>query len=702
MESQSTDADQKRMLEAMIAAHNEFLKIISSARSPASLHKEESDKQRRSFLDKVEAIKQRPDEDNDAELEKLIDIGVQWKHYNEQHSKDALAREHAQYLKDMIHRCREPYEKGFSFWDSLIQPVSEPEARHQHPTPPQDSAQNEQPPPLETQNQSEIHHEAEPLETEPDPCPPTPGPSQSPVTSKRRFVTALDQPPTPRLGSTIDFQEIYQGGNGTTRYTIVDQQHTLSSNPSVSGQWWILRCAQCNNWHGATIRKRTLHEGGKHATKCHPQFRWTGDASTLDALGVLVLNCDQVLFMKNNEEVKNALIDGSYEPQHRQNKNKRRKIVRVEIPQRKSNEPPIMTDPKVGILHLAHRRDGAVFAAVVLPLGDFHSRVGIRGSIYDPGPFKALPDCYRFHEGQRKFFWAEGYEDGGGNVTMRQFPVFYLDGPSVAMGHMRWASADDLEPFDITKVTPGYDKPVEEYTKYYQLNNGIKSFSCELSKEEWLVSSGHGPDSRAVSGGKGSNPQTQPTSVAPIVVEDDEVLNDGPCTSIPEGEQIPLASNSESRTPVPPRNPEPETQVDGAANGSDATALSTSNPERIPSPHFYIPPDMDLDEEIVQPEQPVLSGEKAPEAVMNLGSYASPTASPVANRAAAATMQVIKSEHGQGENVDSLPFSFPLPTGSGPAVQGHDYDPGLSHYRFAVESPRSSELPPDISNIHGL
>ncbi|CAG9956909.1 unnamed protein product [Clonostachys rosea f. rosea IK726] len=699
MESSSIRTDQNRIVEALNAATAEVAQFFSSAKPPTLLHEEESKKQYRSVLENFNAFQQLPGEDNDAELEKVIDIGVQWKDYK-QRDKDALAREDAKYLNDLIHRSKQSYERAFAFVDSLIRPITEPEACHQHPTSPQGSAENEQPPMPETQSRSEAHHDSEPLYNEPGPCAPTPGPSQSPVSNKRRFVTALDEPPPPITGPTIDFQEMYQGGNGLIRYTIIDEAHTLSANPTVSGQWWILRCVKCG-WHGVNQRTRTLEWGARHAARCFPQSEYTGPASVIDLLGVLVLNCDRGLFLKNNDEVKKALIDGSYEPAYR-SRNKRSKLVKLSVPQRESNEPPIITDPKVGILYLAHRRDGPVFGAIVLPLGDFRSRVGIRGSIYDPEPFKALPNCYRFHAGQRKFFWAEGYEDDGGNVTMRQFPVYFLDGPSVEMGHVRWVSADDLEHFDVTKVAAGYEKPVEEYTRFCQCNNGIRPFSCELSKEEWTVlNSDHDQSSGVVNGDQESHRQTEPRS-DPIIIEDDEDLNGGPDTARPEEEQIPFGSISGTQVPVHPTNLESTKQVDGEANGSDTSAPNTANRERFPSPQFYIPSGMDMDEEIPQQEQTIPPGQKAPEALMDLGSCASATASPVANRPAAATMQVIKNEHDQGENVNSLSHSFPSAASSRPTVQEHIYDSGFSHYQFAADSPQFSVQGSDISAIHGL
>ncbi|CAH0028301.1 unnamed protein product [Clonostachys rhizophaga] len=692
MESSSIHTDQNRIVEALNAAAVEVDKFVSSAKSPTLLHKEESEKQFQSVLDNIKAFQQLPGGGNHAELEKVIDIGVQWKDYNKQRGKDALAREDDQYLNGLIHRSLQSIERVSAFLKSLIRPVTEPETCQQHLATPQGSAENEQRPATETESRSEVHHDSERLDNESGPCAPTPGPSQSPVSNKRRFVTAIDEPPTPITGPTIDFQEVYQGGNSLIRYTIVDFAHTLSANPTVSGQWWILRCVKCG-WHGVNQKTRTLYDGSLHAARCFPQSKITDNASVIDALGVLVLNCDRGLFSRNNDDVKQALIDRSYEPAYR-NRNKRTKFVNVPVPQRKSNEPPIVTDPKVGMLYLAHQRGGLVFGAIVLPLGDFRSRVGIRGSIYDPEAFRALPDCYRFHEGQRKFFWAEGYEDGGGNVTMRQFPVYYLDGPSVEMGHVRWASADDLEPFDVTKVAAGYEKPVEEYTRFCQCNNGIKPFSC--------VNPDHGESSEAANGDQESNRPTQPTSESPIVIEDDEALSNGPDTSTPEDEQIPFVSISSTQAPVHPTNLESHNQVDGEANSSDISAPNTSNSERFPSSQFYIPPEMDMDEAVYQQEQTVSQKGKAPEAFMDLGGYASATASPVVNRPAAATMQVIKVENGQGENVNSMSYSIPSPTSSGPTVQGHDVDSRHSHYQFSAESPQFSIPESAFSTIHGL
>ncbi|CAG9992188.1 unnamed protein product [Clonostachys byssicola] len=702
MESSSIHTDQKRIVEALnaVAVVAQFVK---RAKQPTLLHEEESKKQKRSILDNLKALQQLADEDNDAELENLIDIGVQWKDYNKQRGKDALAREDDQYLNDLINKSLQSLERASAFVKSLRRPIADPETCRQRPTSPQGSAENEQPPIRETQSRSEAHHDSEPLNDQSDTFPPTPGPSQSPVSNKRRFVTALDEPPTPIAGPTIDFEEVYQGGNGLVRYTIIDEAHTLSANPAVSGRWWILRCVKCG-WHGAYQRNRMLEFGKRHAPGCFREFKYTGKGSVIDLLGVLVLNCDPGLFAMNNDDVKKALIDKSYEPAYR-SRNKRKRM-NVTVPQRESNEPPIITDPKVGILYLAHRRDGPLFGAIVLPLGDFRSRVGIRGSIYDPQPFKALPNCYRFHTGQRKFFWADGYEDDGENVTMRQFPVYYLDGPSVEMGHVRWVSAVDLEPFDIKKVATGYEKPTKEYTQFCQCNNGIKPFSYELSKEEWPSgNSDHGQSFEAVNGDQESNRPTEPTSESPIVIEDDEddeALSSGPDTSRPEEEQTPFDPISGTQAPVHPTNLESHNQVDDEANGSDTPAPNISNTERFPSPQFYIPSEMDMDEEIPEEEQTVPPGHKAPEALMDLGSCASATASPVANRTRAATMQAIKSEHDQGANANSVPHNFPSAASSRPTVQRHEYGSGFSHYQFAANSPQFSVHGSDISAIHGL
>lgn len=179
-------------------------------------------------------------------------------------------------------------------------------------------------------------------------------------------------------------------------------------------------------------------------------------------------------------------------------------------------------------------------------------------------------------------------------------------------------------------------------------------------------------------------------------------MSDGPDTSRPEEEQIPFVSISSIQAHAHPPNLESHNQVDGEANSSDISAPNTSDSERFPSPQFCIPPEMDMNEAVYQQEQTVSQKGKAPEAFMDLGGYASATASPVANRPAAATMQVIKIENGQGENVNSMSCSIPSPTRSGPTVQGHGVDSRHSHYQFAAESPQFSIPESAFSTIHGL
>ncbi|CAH0055220.1 unnamed protein product [Clonostachys solani] len=380
-----------------------------------------------------------------------------------------LQTKDAEYLNTVIGKSIERYQRTIDFYRYLLQSISRPCS--EEPAPASAPAEEDQVPasPSPAENEYEQSNSSSSRCTTPI----QPATIQE-VTKKRASVVELNEPESPRTVNTIDFKDVYRGGTSATTHFILDYEHSLKATPMISGRWWILRCEQCD-WHGLSERPGSFH------MEHHPELRIDDLESAIETFGVLVRNCTRDLADTNNTHVRKVMQDRASEPStaRARHKNKRRKVVKISVSPRSFTERQLITDPSVGEMYLAGWSDGKLYGAVALPLGDFMARASIPGSMWDSGLLSSVPRCYRVNKRARHFTWAEGYEDGGTNVGFRQFPLFYFDNPKVEDGHVGWAYAHDLHPFDLAKITSGLTRPAALYAKHYQKANHTP-FSHEL------------------------------------------------------------------------------------------------------------------------------------------------------------------------------------------------------------------------------
>lgn len=367
----------------------------------------------------------------------------------------------ATYLNTIIGQCIERFERTIDIYSCLLQPDSH--SCSEEPATASAQAEEHQVPASPSPAENEYGQSDSPSSRYATPAQPDTSPE---VTNNRAPVVELSEPNSPRTVTTIDFEDVYRGGTSATTHFILDYEYSLKAAPNVSGRWWILRCEQCD-WHGLSERPGTFH------MELHPELRIDDLESAVEAFGVLVLNCTPDLADTNNLHVRKVMQDRASEPTtaRARHKNKRRKVVKISVSPRSFTERQLITDPSVGEMYLAGWSDGKLYGAVALPLGDFMPRASIPGSMWDSGLLSSVPKCYRINKRARHFSWAEGYEDGGTSVDFRQFPLFYFDSPKVEDGHVGWAYAHDLHPFDLAKINSGLTRPAALYAKHYKHSN---------------------------------------------------------------------------------------------------------------------------------------------------------------------------------------------------------------------------------------
>ncbi|VUC27020.1 unnamed protein product [Clonostachys rosea] len=436
----------------------------------------------------------------------------------------ALETNDTEYLSDALKDCIERYQQTIDFYRYVLQSL---------PSSCSEGSASASP------MREGIEHEESISSSSRYATPHQPGTSQE-VTTNRASVVELKEPESPRTVTTIDFEDVYRGGTSATTHFILDYDYSLKAAPNVSGRWWILRCEQCD-WHGLSQRPGTFH------MELHPELRIDDLESAVEAFGVLVINCTAGLADTNNTHVRKVMEGRASEPStvRARHNNKKRKVVKISVSPRSFAERELITDPSVGEMYLAGWADGKLYAAVAIPMGDFEPRTSILGNMWDPAHLSRVPTCYKINKRARHFSWAEGYEDGGTNVAFRQFPLFYFDNPKLDEGHVGWAYAHDIHPFDMTKITSGLTRPAALYTQHFRKPSRTP-FSQELfSHDEGHIKpvSQHIPSTKHLEGEKSSSfystPQTTET-------ETDTDTSHG--RNITDGQDSTPSSDSASRS----------------------------------------------------------------------------------------------------------------------------------------------------------
>ncbi|KAJ9139441.1 hypothetical protein NKR23_g7885 [Pleurostoma richardsiae] len=285
---------------------------------------------------------------------------------------------------------------------------------------------------------------------------------------------------TPRKGRSIEYDKVYNG----------EHKHMIVEFPRDSGQWYILRCDKHMHFGRGPLKGAVQHL----KIPQHGRLGATYEEA-IKLLGVRVLNCNSEMADRNNQAFLNALDEG-YTPfragdvvakvQSGRNPSPARpvqpqdKVPRgnnvsdvwpgTETGRQRQNSPAFegVTDPAVGEIYRTFCKITSTWqAAVRLPTGDFDV-VGMSGSLADPGLARYIPVCYR-SQGRKLFGWADGYEDGGPDITKRKFPFMCLSddmdipprGDMEPPNSLSWIKAASLRPFS-------FDDPVCQRVRGYK------------------------------------------------------------------------------------------------------------------------------------------------------------------------------------------------------------------------------------------
>lgn len=272
---------------------------------------------------------------------------------------------------------------------------------------------------------------------------------------------------------TIDFKDLFQKGHA-------EYKHRILEHPKDSGKWYILKCDKHKQHFGLRpmlvqafrhLYSKVLHGGLPQSTTI-----------AVKELGIRVLNCNSADAAENNAAFATALENGY-------------QVLGQKLPRGTQQTQPtsspfdVITNPEVGRLYIGARpwrvNLGPILpatsrwsAAIILPLGNLQT-VGLQGSIYTTRltTFRT-PVCYdRDHRTKNIRGWANGYEDGGPQVTNRKVPVLFFDDnddqrmplegglidPPQSL--LAWLSVSSIRPFSECdpdgKPPLGYDAALE-------------------------------------------------------------------------------------------------------------------------------------------------------------------------------------------------------------------------------------------------
>lgn len=279
---------------------------------------------------------------------------------------------------------------------------------------------------------------------------------------------------------TIEFDEVFQGGQA--RY-----KHRILEHPEDSGDWYILRCDD----HDVHFGFRAAFSAARHLHHRDHGLPYQGGADAIRELGIRVLSCDATKAKQNNDAFTSALKKG-YQvykgihsedlhnsqpppPARRGLRGRRERDCSSEDEEQVAQQvqrtlKPFdgITNPVAGNLYLGYWRSrnpsspSCWHAVVVLPLGDFEA-MGLSGSIFETRLIKGhIPFCYDSVKSTRTILgWAEGFKDGGPDVTKRKFPVMYFedDQTTATDGGLLVPSPDSL-----AWLQAGWLRPFSEYS----------------------------------------------------------------------------------------------------------------------------------------------------------------------------------------------------------------------------------------------
>ncbi|KAM0426035.1 hypothetical protein ACHAPT_008666 [Fusarium lateritium] len=281
---------------------------------------------------------------------------------------------------------------------------------------------------------------------------------------KRRRVTTdkIRQKKRPRHNDTqvsltgdrtIEFDEVFQGGNAPVKYKI-------ARYPPQGGEWYILECRE----HPDTpFHKDPVKGAAKHLDSEKHGHMGRATEQAVRILGTRVLGCNQMLAEKNNAMIPKTSEKGVAKPTEVKQSKKR--------PRRNPFRKPIVGNRNVltvnpeDICASKWPKHLGYYPAFILPRGECWRLRYSKSGILETGLLKCLPSCYVFDSSKDTLpQWAPGYEDGGPRVAERLYPVaFFMDSRFPDSAQFSWVPAVDMKPYDKDDKSIRYRDQVEDF-----------------------------------------------------------------------------------------------------------------------------------------------------------------------------------------------------------------------------------------------
>lgn len=253
-------------------------------------------------------------------------------------------------------------------------------------------------------------------------------------------------PKKPATKRSISFDEVYQDGNAEYKHTIIEY-------PPGENNWYILKCDE----HGVHFNLNPLHGAAKHLAGSQHGHQSKEHSLAVSTLGHLVFDCDVEMAKRNNAAMAKAFAEG-YKPFNRNHLSKSMRASmgfpvtespkgRKKLAGEATNGGSAgnsfssstataaaksfqgITNPVAGELYRGYwSKNKTKYAVMLLPWGNL-APAGMLGSLVNTGLLVRAPRCYLVDRMTQEIKgWAAGYEDGGEQVTRREFPVMYFDG----------------------------------------------------------------------------------------------------------------------------------------------------------------------------------------------------------------------------------------------------------------------------------
>lgn len=262
------------------------------------------------------------------------------------------------------------------------------------------------------------------------------------------------------------FDEVYQDGHAETKHIIVE-------HPKGAGEWYIIRCLDCPR----DFKEKPLVTAGSHLSSAVHGYQPRDAVKVVENFGILVLECNEGLAEKNNAVARQAFRKQEKRPRPpddtaaKDRKHGRRGAAGI-------------VNPTPGQIYLGYwEKAKKSWPVLLLPTANLED-VGVPETLKDLKLLDKLPPGYRHNTMTKTLEWEEGFENGGGKVAERWFPVLFFDDglnfPSESQA--AWLPAHDLMVFDIESAVASDVPHIRSVRAYLRARPQIPSRQDEPSE----------------------------------------------------------------------------------------------------------------------------------------------------------------------------------------------------------------------------